>query len=316
MLDCRLLCAAEQSYGSLLEMTHDKDHVGWRSGPVSIERGTDAVLIGRIDEGIVLAFRGTRPPALGVGDADWITFLDWLRDAECVYDAAILYPNGARPFAYPGNVHYGFARAVDRLWHDLDGQAGIETVVTTLLSAGAPRKIHIVGHSKGGPLAVLCASRTLHRWDKVEAYVVTIAGARAGDAGFRAGCEALKPRLAIRRYEAPMDIVPYLPPGEDTPGALRGWVDGLRLPNDFHAPNYVSIGDPGAAITPLGMALDRALADHLGRLLAGAIGGVTGLSDYRHLLDALLPDFVKAHLINDGSAYSDMICPGGEARKP
>jgi hypothetical protein len=171
----------------------------------------------------VIAFRGTRPPLQPKDDASWATFLDWMNNADSLSTANR---------NYPGAVHRGFARSADRLWDSEGSSPGIEAHVEALLVAGAPRRLYVTGHSKGGALANLAAWRARGRWPDIVPRVVTFAAARAGDEAFKAAYE--QAGIRCTRYEVRADLVPLLPPGPDLPPMLREFLD--RLPG-------IEIGD-------------------------------------------------------------------------
>ncbi|MEI9851232.1 MAG: DUF1905 domain-containing protein [Sphingomonas sp.] len=220
----RLLYASSQAYHPRMETIGRS--VGWLERPIVIEReamighrAIDLALVGRVPEGVVVAFRGTLPPFFGGGHDGWEVLLDWLNDglAACVNRSE-----------YPGGVHLGFAESMHRLWEDHGDSPGVLSAVMrmldqSLLDRRARRHVFVTGHSKGGALANLFAMRAARRpeWREMGISVATIAAARTGNADFAAAYAAS--RIACLRYEVQSDLVPHLPPG---PGAPR-WVRGL-----------------------------------------------------------------------------------------
>lgn len=135
----RLLHISEQTYSNPLAATGRFAEIAWMGDAHIVRREPDLAVVGRIDTGVVVAFRGTRAPLNPKDDNPWATFLDWLNDANYLTHAN---PN------YPGSVHCGFAGSVDRLWSDADGSPGIETLVEDLFAIGAPRRLYFTGTAR------------------------------------------------------------------------------------------------------------------------------------------------------------------------
>lgn len=144
---------------------------GWR----------DAATVTKIGGQSVLVFRGT----LTEGAAAW---LDWLNDlrSELIYSPDV-----------PGLVHAGFLHAVENLL----------LILPRFCREPAPI---VVGHSKGGAMAVIFALRLFARFG-LKSKVVTFGAPRAGNDGFAAAVEEF---LDVDRYENPHDLVPRLPPAD------------------------------------------------------------------------------------------------------
>ena len=119
----------------------------------------------------VLAFRGS----------------DDLRAWGANFDAVLA------PWHGGGQVHRGFAEALDLVWPEVE--AGLGGVQGPLL---------ITGHSQGAALAILAASLS------PEAGLYTFGAPRIGDDAFRAAMKA-RPG-AMRRYINDRDLVCRLPP--------------------------------------------------------------------------------------------------------
>ncbi|MDF7777622.1 lipase family protein, partial [Sphingomonas sp. AOB5] len=245
----RLLYASSQAYRPDMDMAHRP--VGWIAPPMVIRRETpvthreiDLALVGRVKQGVIVAFRGSLPPFLGsfnnMGAEDgWAVALDWLNDglSLCVQDPA-----------YPGGVHLGFADSMRRLWEDGDDTPGVRTAIAMQIAAGARPHLFLTGHSKGGALANLAAYRaaTTGAWDAIPVSAMTIAAARAGNGSFaRAYAET---RIACLRYEMPSDLVPHLPPGPETPAWVNGIV-GAVVPG-LAAQDYHPVGMRVSARAP------------------------------------------------------------------
>ena len=85
-LRLRLVAACRQSYDSIIA-GHDPYGIGWTDlgplveNPKKIPKEPDVALVGRIPEGVLIVFRGTRPP--GKDDSDPVsTVRDWLKKSN------------------------------------------------------------------------------------------------------------------------------------------------------------------------------------------------------------------------------------------
>ena len=304
MHDCmkrRLLYASAQAYQP--RMLVQGRNVGWIEPPFVVARegalggrAIDQALVGRVAEGVVVAFRGSLPPFFGGAHDGWDVVLDWLNDAcsFCVADSR-----------YGGGVHLGFAESMRRLWTDADGAPGVRTAIDamldqSLLDRKARRHLFVTGHSKGGALANLAALRAarLGRWSDVPVSVATIAAARAGNAAFARSYAAT--RIACLRYELPGDLVPQLPLSAETPGWARAIARQAfpRLaPADYR---------------PVGMLVTAPPEPGAGhRRWAGSRRSPPRLGDRRGRgLEALTPAILAAHAICPGSGYDRLVCAG------
>lgn len=298
----RLLYAASQAYQPRMEV--EARSVGWIEPPIVIRRegaighrAIDLALVGRVTEGVVVAFRGTLPPFFAPASDDyndgWSVLLDWLNDSMSL---CIEAPE------YDGGVHMGFAESARRLWEDADGAPGVKSAIDAMLERGRNDRrsrlhLFVTGHSKGGALANLTAYRAAKaiEWRDMPISVATIAAARAGNAAFARAYAAS--RIACLRYEIPSDLVPHLPPGPHTPHLVnriaRGIVPSLAA-TDYH-PVGLRVSTGGAAHQRWPGARRR-----LPRLL-----GRRGLG-----LEALIPDALRAHAICPESAYDQLVCDG------
>jgi len=297
----RLLYASSQAYQPRMEV-HARS-VGWIEPPIVVRREglighrtIDLALVGRVSEGVVVAFRGTLPPFFAGDNDGWSVLLDWLNDTMSL---CVETPD------YAGGVHMGFAESTRRLWEDGEGSAGVKTAVRAMLAQGradgrSRPHLFVTGHSKGGALANLTAFRAacLPEWRDMGISVATIAAARAGNAAFAMAYEAS--RIACLRYEIPSDLVPHLPPGPHTPHWVnmiaRGLVPRLAA-TDYH-PVGLKVGPdagPGA-----GHQRWTGTRRKLPRLL-----GRRGLG-----LEALMPGALRAHAICPDSAYDQLVCTG------
>jgi hypothetical protein len=300
----RLLYASSQAYHPRMEV-HARS-VGWieppvvvrREGPVG-HRAIDLALVGRVSEGVVVAFRGTLPPFFAGDNDGWSVLLDWLNDSLSL---CIEAPD------YPGGVHLGFAESTRRLWEDGEDGPGVRTAIEAMLAQSradgrSRRHLFVTGLSKGGAIANLTAWRAARvlDWRDMGVSVATIAAARAGNAAFARAYEAS--RIACLRYEIPSDLVPHLPPGPHTPRWVnllaRGLVPRLAA-TDYH-PVGVKVGpDGGVHGQAAGHRAWTGTRRKLPRLL-----GRRGLG-----LDALMPGALRAHAICPDSAYDQLVCSG------
>ena len=194
-------------------------------------REIDACLVGEIDDGLVVAFRGTLPLDLH----SIPTLRDWLGDFQ------------AEPIAvagFPGAVHSGFFSALSVLATGI-----VDELKRQQAGATAARPLFVTGHSKGGAVAAL-AAWSLQRAGVKPARVVTFAGAKPGDADFRAAYEAAG--IDHVRYEYNNDIVPHLPLSNggfyDVLSRLRGLEDRFDILPHLQLPGGIVL--PGLPPPP------------------------------------------------------------------
>jgi hypothetical protein len=231
----------------------------------------DAAFVGTMDDGILVAFRGTLPPALPV---DAQTAADWLNNFD-----AIPCPG---PAEFRGMIHEGFRGSGVALW------AQILPEVERRLAGRTDVPLYIAGHSKGGALANLAAWLCLDRFAGVPIRVITFGAARCGDQAFANDFQA-SGDIVCDRYEYGWDVVPYLPLGGAPPPFLRFL--------DFHPAlerfvrGYVPVGNLtyGGREGSLGTAIVR----RLGALIHGE----------RQTWPAVIAD----HLIGPGSGYESLV---------
>jgi len=286
--DCmkrRLLYAASQTYQPEMEVLHRQ--VEWIGSPIVIRRQVerqplDLALVGRVREGVLIAFRGSLAPFHGGRHAGWASLLEWLDDgvALCVEDRI-----------YGGGVHFGFAESMRRLWADRDGTPGVASAVQALLDLGARRHLFVTGHGKGGALANLAGLRAARHepWADLPISVATFAAARAGDAAFARSYAGT--RILCLRYEVSADPVPHLPPSNASPAWARRLArlacTGLRRGDWQPVGKRVSV-DPVRKPWPR-------------RLLARMRGADLVL---------LTPAAIAAHSICPSSPYDRLVCLG------
>lgn len=293
----RLLFAAAQTYSPRTETVGRE--VGWLEAPQIVRRalpgtgaGIDLALVGRVAEGVLVAYRGSLSPFYAGYAQGWTMLLDWLNDglALCIEDAD-----------FGGGVHWGFAQSARRLWAD-DASAGpgVRSLVDEMLARGrrdrrSSARLFLAGHSKGGAIANLSAMLAVRTpgWGELPISVGTIGAARAGDARFAKAYAAT--RIACLRWEMPGDWVPQLPPGRDTPGPIRAFARSL-VPSIAGA-DWEPVG---LLIAPVAR-VRHARWSGSRRLIAR--GGA-------RLAEALMPDLLKAHSICPFSGYDRLICAG------
>ena len=154
----------------------------------------NAATVGQCPFGIVVAFRGTLPPA----ESDPDSLLDWLQD---FFAEPTTCTTG--PTRVPGQVHSGFFEATTSII------AEIQTLVSGYQPSAA-NPVYVTGHSKGGAMASIGAyilSQNLGL--PVAQPVVTFASPKPGDINFASGLQKI---LGQTRFENDRDIVPLLPP--------------------------------------------------------------------------------------------------------
>ena len=173
-LEGRLLCVSGAAYsitGNEPTLAPDPENV-YLSGagfvrPPSVVNGgpreIDACLVGEIEDGVVVAFRGTLP-----FDIHQISSIqDWIVD----FQADPVPVNG-----FPGVVHEGFFSALSVLLPGIVAQLQQQRV-----GALAAKPLLITGHSKGGAVAGLAAWQ-FQRIANIPVKVVTFAAAKPADA--------------------------------------------------------------------------------------------------------------------------------------
>ena len=286
----KLLLAARHSYRITTSLTPlaccavDEQAIGYLDDPVGFAAGPsgrDAALVGETDFGVILAFRGTEPP----GDPNHIQSLrDWLNDADANY-ADAPWINGAK-------VHQGFLTSLNNLW-DL-----IFPELRRRLSKDKP--LYVVGHSKGGALANLAASKLINMTDLSKTgsqlAVCTFAAARPGDQAFAADYHRKVPYST--RYEYGDDVVPHLMPSG----------------------HFLQICDQIPAIGELAQELPQGYAsvgelhyiDKSGQFVSDSpimeIKRVAALVE--QMMQFKFDVIAKDHSIDKNSGYAQMVCPG------
>lgn len=221
-LPCQLLCASASAYaitptdpsgqynplGSDSPFQNQYDAVGFIGDPfVVTDDQIEAALVGQAANGIIVAFRGTLPPAL-----NWDSFFDWLQDFMAPTTSNI---------ELPGEVHEGFLFALNSL------RGGIVDAIQALDPTGT-LPIYITGHSKGGGIAPIAAMYFRNAYKLNITQTITFAGPNSGNADFANVYNEVFPNHI--RYENYLDIVPLLPPDTEFINLLEQIPD---LPTSF-----------------------------------------------------------------------------------
>jgi hypothetical protein len=228
-IEYRLLCACNVVYDvgvSAPDQNPLWKEIGWTAEPTWIPDGDrdDGCLIGRIPEGVLVAFRGTE--ALDDPAVPWKTRLaSWCND----FHAGL---RDDEPI--PGMVHDGYSRTIDSLWSALSVRVAMLLKLDELL--------YFTGHSKGGALANLAAMRWVLSYQQTPEYspfAYTFAAPRAGNDVFAREFDRLV--TVCQRYEFGNDIVPHLPPHSNLVTLLNAVTDGFL--SEYLDLTYQSVGD-------------------------------------------------------------------------
>jgi len=123
-------------------------------------------------DNIVVAFRGTEPKEMSDIKADLLAF--------------------KRKSKTEGKVHMGFKLELRKLWSDIEA----------LLQKSKNKQIWITGHSLGGAMATLCASRLEEKLPKLYTY----GSPKVGGREFCAGMD-----VEHYRFKNNNDVVPSVP---------------------------------------------------------------------------------------------------------
>lgn len=228
-LQCRLMCACRCAYGIdtatgvFTPPAPYYEAVGFTATPVAISGGDDnidAALVGTTNAGVVVAFRGTLPPAV-----DMPSLLDWLQD---------FFAEPRTVPGLPGQVHSGFDDSVNAIW------AAVSSEAAARLKSSGSNTLHVTGHSKGGAMASIAAMR-FHNVGAFPAPAVkTYASARPGDKQF---ADAYDEMISQTSYEYYLDVVPFVPPPDHLIGALATLPDLGALCREAKGWNYQAVGN-------------------------------------------------------------------------
>lgn len=237
-LPCQLLCASVSAYaittsdqsgrynplGPNSPYQSPYDAIGFIGDPFVVTSvQIEAALVGLTDNGIIVAFRGTLPPAF-----NWDSFFDWLED--------FMVPTTSN-VNLPGEVHEGFLFSLTLL------QGGIMDAIQQLDPNGS-LPVYITGHSKGGGIAPIAAMYFRNVYHLNVTQTMTFAGPNCGNGDFQNAYNDTFPNHI--RYENYLDIVPLLPPDpefidlfEDIPDLPASFIAAL---NDMKAYGYEPVG--------------------------------------------------------------------------
>lgn len=264
--------------------------VGWTAPPTAVKGGLlniDAALIGANPDGIVIAFRGTLPPAVTIP-----SILDWWQG---IYEVPPM-----KAGAIPGQVHSGFWAALNSVWPQ------IETAYAALATANPEAKLIITGHSKGGAMATLAAAHIRFNGAplKQPSAVYTFGSARPGDSAFASAFPVKE--IPVTRYENYLDIIPLLPPDA---AFIKLLSDVPNIGQHFHAAakwNYVPLGtlqyiEKNHNVVPKLLFLDVV---RVGEIIVQLAMGQAGFNSV-----------VAAHETTFGRGYQKGVAPDIEAVK-
>lgn len=193
----------------------------------SVQYHTSMAVVLEFDEQRIVAFPGTltefglHSPA----QAKLKSLSDWWQNAR--FDQVLDSRFGMR-----GRVHRG-------MYHELcEVAAFVEKLLVEFAEESGDKPLILTGHSQGGGIAQLASvAFPLVGFPIAETY--TFASPRVGDSEFASQVD----RERLHRLEFGSDIVPHLPPSEDSPIA--------DLFGDVWFPDYVSAGQLSYA-TPNG----------------------------------------------------------------
>ena len=160
---------------------------GFRHFRFFSRKGTQAFVAAN-DDIIVVAFRGTEPKKL----RDWHT------------DAKVKKEQGPA-----GKVHRGFKKALQAVWVDRAGKAGVRTSIDEFQNKG--QSVWFTGHSLGAALATLAVAELSIREDRAVNGLYTIGQPRVGDRKFAAAFNGIFQNRCFR-FVNNNDLVTRVPP--------------------------------------------------------------------------------------------------------
>jgi pimeloyl-ACP methyl ester carboxylesterase len=300
-LDCRLLCASSCAYDitpgtctytPTAENAVQTQTVGYTAtrtacGGIGL---IDACLIGKNQDGVVVAFRGTLPPSLN----DPQSFLDWI----LVDFDAIPKPGGPGLGAVPGLVHSGFYDATMTIISDVVN-------AVKALNPNQDLPVFVTGHSLGGAMASIGAWILSQNAGIPVSKVITFASPKPGDGAFKSAYEG---KITQVRYENYEDVVPLMPPGGDflnafdlLPNFIPGAADVKNRVKQAQDRGYEPVGNL------LFITSDRQVISNE-PLFKQVWDVVTEIGDdiWHHNFDS----FVNAHSHDCGQGYMTGACPG------
>jgi len=250
----------------------------------------NACLIGKNQDGIIVAFRGTLPPSI----KDPQSFLDWI----LVDFDAIPKTGGPGIGAVPGLVHAGFYDATMSIIGDV-----IQAVQT--LNPNRDLPVYVTGHSLGGAMASIGAWILSQNAAIPVSKVITFASPKPGNGDFKSAYEA---KIVQVRYENYQDVVPLLPPGGDfldafelLPGFIPGAADVKNRVRQVASRGYEAVGSL-LFITRAGQVISN---ESLFKQIWDVVTEV-GDDIWHHNFDS----FLNAHSHDCGEGYMTGTCPG------
>ncbi len=225
-LACRLLCASAAAYcikttdksgqynpcgcdcskpKGLSDTCKQYCAIGFVEDPYVITSlQIEACLVGKTATEVIVAFRGTLPPA-----KTWDSFFDWLQD---------FFAKPTTNINLPGEVHSGFLFALLSIADDIRD-------AINKLDPTHSLPLYVTGHSKGGGMAPIAAMYFKNAFKLDVAQTITFAGPKPGNKEF---CDVYNTEFPNDiRYENYLDVVPLLPPS----ASFIGDLEKLPLPD-------------------------------------------------------------------------------------
>lgn len=194
-LTYRLLAASACTYAidkaGGVEKCPQFPFVGFKDDPATFQAGPDdinACLVGDMEDGVVLAFRGTIPFDIH----NIKSLIDWIND----FDAVPVNIDGL-----PGRVHDGFHKSVASLWDKF------LPAIQERMSESKP--LYVTGHSKGAGMAPIAAALLRNRLGINASVIQLFAPPRPGTEDFSNYFDESFPGTV--RYEHQDDLGPHLP---------------------------------------------------------------------------------------------------------
>ena len=164
---------------------------GFLDASAALPAGPTQALVAWRPECIVVTLRGTRPTKL----QDYVTDIDYAQDAVDMF-----------PWKNGGAVHRGILSRWDKVQADV-----VRLINQANAHLGGARPLFFCGHSLGGALAMVGASRLYADFGGHIAGIHTIGQPRAGNPAF---CKAYDAALGAVTFRCvnDADLVPHLPP--------------------------------------------------------------------------------------------------------
>lgn len=202
--------------------------------------GINAGIIGHVDDGIIITFRGTRSKFNnGIGDFTQ-SVLDW---RNTLSSKKVCF----RPFGN-GKVFKSFFNSLNSIIDIVD------KTISLIPENSTNFKIYITGHSKGGVMAVLFLRILEYKlYEKAikmpETRITTFGTPKIGTKPFKIEYDNFLEKLNIKynRYESFYDIFPHIPLPSNEKNilskiSLKLWLLCKLMPNgDFYSPGDLKI---------------------------------------------------------------------------